>query len=366
PPSRDSMISMEGAQAEVLMPSDGHPGRIESVLSLGHSTNHEGALEDDNLHEDDIVEHLDVIDPQISCVSNLTNAANSILIPPLSFYSRKPCIVLSCPPPLTDVERASHKTHDDNLDRHVEDILSKRQRFRRTMRGVWDFVKTRSQFITAVYGFLVAFWGAAIVLFLARIINLHNSNTQGFWIEVSSQIENGLFTVTGVGLIPWRVRDTYRIYKIWHYKRRTRKLRQEAKLPTLFDEDDLPDPVYDNNYVHVLSDKEQADLHYQQIQFMKSQTWYRPHGTETHRAFPINTALLICSLVDGNSFFQVILCGTMWGLNRFQRPPWSTGILIPASFLCGIMAAVFIWKGGQKTKRCDQVEARLRSALAMD
>jgi len=56
----------------------------------------------------------------------------------------------------------------------------------------------------------------------------------------------------------------------------------------------------------------------------------------------------------------------MWGLNRFQRPAWSTGTLIPASFLCGIMAAVFIWRGGQKTKRTKQVEERLRLVLAMD
>lgn len=51
-------------------------------------------------------------------------------------------------------------------------------------------------------------------------------------------------------------------YKIWHYKRRTRILREKAGLPQLYDVDDLPDPAYDPNYVHVLSDKEQADLHY--------------------------------------------------------------------------------------------------------
>lgn len=49
---------------------------------------------------------------------------------------------------------------------------------------------------------------------------------------------------------------------IWHYKRRTRMLREKAGLPQLYDVDDLPDPAYDPNYVHVLSDKEQNDLHY--------------------------------------------------------------------------------------------------------
>ena len=35
------------------------------------------------------------------------------------------------------------------------------------------------------------FWGAAIVLFLAKIINLHDADKQGFWVEVSSQVVNG-------------------------------------------------------------------------------------------------------------------------------------------------------------------------------
>jgi len=54
----------------------------------------------------------------------------------------------------------------------------------------------------------------------------------------------------------------------------------------------------------------------------------------------------------------------MWGLNRFQRPAWSTAILIPASFLCGIAAAVVIWQGGEKTKRVEEVKERLRAALS--
>jgi hypothetical protein len=73
----------------------------------------------------------------------------------------------------------------------------------------------------------LVFWGAAIVIFLAKIINFHNANTQGFWVEVSSQVETGmlpwsdkclllnypntgLFTLTSIGLIPSRVLDTYR------------------------------------------------------------------------------------------------------------------------------------------------------------
>lgn len=74
----------------------------------------------------------------------------------------------------------------------------------------------------------LVFWGAAIVIFLVKIINFHNANTQGFWVEISSQVETGklslylpmrcssctiakgLFTLTSIGLIPSRALDTYR------------------------------------------------------------------------------------------------------------------------------------------------------------
>ncbi|KAJ3896072.1 hypothetical protein GG344DRAFT_37438 [Lentinula edodes] len=360
------IATLEHSSIDVQVPGEGEngPGLIDSALSL--------AEENVDLvhHHDDVVEHLDVIDPQVATANNLTNAANSILIPPFSFHFRKPVVALS-PPPFPSVESAraaeeqGRPVLEDSLDRHVDDVMRRRDKIRRTLKGVWSFLKTPLGIVTGIYGFLVVFWGAAIVVFLLKIINFHNANTQGFWVEVSSQVVDGLFAVTGIGFIPFRVLDTYRISKIYSYKRRTRELRAKAGLPQLFDEDDLPDPVYDPNYVHVLTDEEQKDLHRQQVKFHHSQTWYKPHGTSTHRAFPIGYALLICCLNDGNSIFQIILCGTMWGLNRFERPAWSTGILIPLGFLCGIGSAVVIALGSAKTKRTAEVEQRLKDALAL-
>ncbi len=70
------------------------------------------------------------------------------------------------------------------------------------------------QIVVSIYGFLVGapflgpldsntdnlslvhlvFWGAGIVLFLAKMINLHNSNTQAFWVELCQQVETGALT----------------------------------------------------------------------------------------------------------------------------------------------------------------------------
>ncbi|KAI0046510.1 hypothetical protein FA95DRAFT_1560062 [Auriscalpium vulgare] len=381
-------VIYEGIQADVAVPvaptSTTHvhrPHRLSHVHEALTSHDSHSQLDDgddeetdveydddewhdpDEHHDFDVVEHLDVIDPQVATVSTLANTANAIFMPQLSFYSRKPVVVL----PGREPDTGSVVTDStDDLDRHVEDVLKRKQNYRRILKGVWAFLKTPVGFLFGIYGFLVVFWGAGIVIFLVKIINVHNKTTQEFWVEVCAQIENGLFCVTGIGLIPWRSVDTYRMYKIYKYKMLTRSLRKKAGLPELYDEDDLPDPMVDPNYVHVLDDKDQADLHHQQKEFAKSQTWYRPHGTETHRAFPINKALLICTLNDGNSIFQCILAGCMWSMNRFRRPAWTTASLIPAAFGCGIAAGVIIWKGGKQTRRTAKIEAALRRALEMD
>lgn len=258
------------------------------------------------------------------------------------------------------------KEHE--LDAHVKHVLlskSQKQKLKGVAKGVWTFVKTPMGMITAVYGFLVAFWGAAIVLFLLGWIPTSSKYRQDVWVEISSQVENGLFTLTGVGLIPWRVIDTYRMFIIWKLQRLTKKLRAERGLPPIDDPNDLPDPRDAQDYVSVLSEKQQAQLRHQQEQFAKSQTWYRPHATATHTAFPISWALGNTLLMDGNSMFQCMLCGCMWGLNWHIRPAWTTGTLIPLSFLCGIGAGVLIWRGSVRTKKRDTVESKLREALGV-
>jgi hypothetical protein len=147
---------------------------------------------------------------------------------------------------------------------------------------------------------------------------------------------------------------------IWTLRQKTHRLRKKQGLPPIEDPNDIEDPKDQEEYVSVLTEKERAKLKYQQEMFAKSQvsdtsycgmvpadsqTWYRPHATSTHRAFPMSWALWNTILMDLNSAFQCILCGCMWGLNQYQRPAWTTGSLIPLGFLSGIGAGVLIWQG---------------------
>jgi hypothetical protein len=68
----------------------------------------------------------------------------SRLRPPLSFYSRKPVVVLPRSGRELDADATSFQTTStDELDRHVHDVLKRRNKFRRVMKGVWDFLRTR-------------------------------------------------------------------------------------------------------------------------------------------------------------------------------------------------------------------------------
>lgn len=77
-------------------------------------------------------------------------------------------------------------------------------------------------------------------------------------------------------------------------------------------------------------------------------------------------ALWICIMNDLNSFFQILLSACMWSMDRYQRPAWTTALELPAAFVAGILAGVFIWWGSKKTRRLKEVSERLRAALAME
>lgn len=53
----------------------------------------------------------------------------------------------------------------------------------------------------------------------------------------------GLFTLTSLLPLPWRMYDSCEIFLIVHYARTTNKRRLARGLPPLRDPNDLPDPI---------------------------------------------------------------------------------------------------------------------------
>ncbi|CDU25994.1 uncharacterized protein SPSC_06165 [Sporisorium scitamineum] len=361
-------------------------------------------------HSAYLVDALEIVDPGVSAAGHLSNIGNSLIFPNIpALYDRR--AVVDLPAQEVDANAASteatlqleegrHPTpaaskddHDDlHLDAYVHELLTKKQKFKRAMQGVWAFLKTPVGVIAGIYGFLVVFGGAALVLFLIGAID--GGKNKDFWVEVFSQFENGLFTIPGVGLIPWRLRDTWRAAWIAYYQHLMWRLRKKQGLPKLADkndvpsmvaakqkakkkrteptdssdEEDQPTPKPELSADAVLSPHQAVHLYALQTAFAESQSWYRPHETFTHHAFSISYALSITILNDLNSLFQCLLCGYMWGYatHYHDRPAWSTGTFMPCSFLAGIGAAVCIWKGGEKSKKKREVEEKLLAAFARD
>lgn len=257
----------------------------------------------------------------------------------------------------------------NELDQHLVKAVRerKRDRVKKLLKGIWAYIRTPIGICVAIYGFLVVFWGAALVIILAGWIPM-KKHTQDVWVEICSQILNGLFTVTGVGFIPWRAMDTYHMFTIAYYSRLIKRRRRmsAAAAPVSSSGIDHRSPTRSSHAAKdveegrasrqanaeepdewLLSPAEEAKLTKSEEAFMKSQTWFRPRETPTHKvrtlhqvahprplelirrnpplllllllqAFPIGMSLAIVLLVDGNSLFQCMLCGCMWGLSEWD------------------------------------------------
>jgi Protein of unknown function (DUF2985) len=142
------------------------------------------------------------------------------------------------------------------------------------------------------------------------------------WIEIDSQILNALFCVTGFGMVPWRFRDLYFLLS-W---RLTHNLKSLHKLEVIHG------------------------------------SWFRgPSGvnsakTETGEIAPLTKTWkmdFVVWMYVWNTFFQCVLSGFMWGMNRFDRPSWSTGLFVVLGFVVAGLGGWMVWRETKKVKKIE-------------
>jgi uncharacterized membrane protein YcjF (UPF0283 family) len=63
--------------------------------------------------------------------------------------------------------------------------------------------------------------------------------------------------------------------------------------------------------------------------------------------------MIWCMIV--NTLAQVGLCGIMWGMNRYDRPSWSTGFLVAIGCIIAMVGGLVMWLEGRKVKRIEGV-----------
>jgi hypothetical protein len=402
--------------------------------------------------DSNMVDVLDVVDPEISTLTTLTNMQNSLVIPNLGrWLSRRPIFsvtpqeaqevrdvrdaeaerVTKVPTQLPDSpkrpevesqedgEPRQELTHTSTisstmveghyavlprgkrlsgwspgekheLDDHVRHMLhSKRSKFKRSMKGFLQYIKKRKStgtffftsfltfialgFFVTLYAILITLFGLIWVLFLIGWINVGGKKL--YTVNVIDTILVVLFNIMGVGLAPFRAWDTYNAVPIVWYHFKTWRERRKQKLPKLENLNDLPtlreedvgaDKDREEGKWIVLTEKQQEDLSKHQTRYANSHTFYKPHETTTHYAFPILFLIAIQILVDLHSMFQIALGGVTYGINYHKRPFKTTTALLCCSITCNITAGVLISIGDHRTRKKEVIEQMYRQELTTE
>ncbi|KAI1747070.1 hypothetical protein F4782DRAFT_452054 [Xylaria castorea] len=356
----------------------------------------------------ELADVLDVIDPEVSTLNNVTNIQNSLFIPSLGrFINRRPTYNLTrapgrhdlgtgpttIGPPRDGFQQGPHVEDQDyefnfnhailpdgvslqgwtkeemaELNDHVRHMLhSRRNKFKRTMQAFGKYVQKPLGLFVTVYATLLTLFGLAWVLFLIGWIYV--GNKQLYIINIIDYVLVALFALVGDGLIPFRLVDTYHMLFISHYHRKTWKLRKRLQMAKLRDKNDLPtDPELEaaRDEVSVLNEIEQATLVHHQNKFAKSHTFYRPHETKTHYAFPQSFLVAIVLLLDMHSALQVSLGATTWGIDWRTRNPAITATILSISITVNITAGILISVGGRRTRKKEVVERMFRQDLTRE
>ena len=160
---------------------------------------------------------------------------------------------------------------------------------------------------------------------------------------------------------------------IAHYHHLTWRLRRERALPKLRNENDLPTQFtgnvdvelgsQDKHETAVLTPKQQEKLRYHQNKFAKSHSFYKPHETITHTAFPLRLLVAVVVLLDFHSCFQIALGACTWGINYHVRPQALTAVILVLSISCNIAAGITITVGDRKTRKKEVIKRLSRQAL---
>lgn len=264
------------------------------------------------------------------------------------------------------------------LNDYVRHMLhSRRSKIKQRFKGFIKYCSRPLGFFITLYATLITLFGLAWVLFLIGWIYV--GERQVYAINVIDNVLVALFAIMGDGLAPFRAIDTYHMIFVAHYHRKTWKMRQKLLLPNLKDHNDLPLDVHKvsepsdleagpqypqkDEFIPVLSDAEQAKLVHHQSKLAKSHTFYKPHETETHNAFPLRLLVAIVVLLDLHSCLQITLGSYTWSKDYDHRLAAVTTTVLCLSITANSTAGLLITIGDRRTRKKDVLERLMKEEL---
>lgn len=282
------------------------------------------------------------------------------------------------------------------------------------LKGFWRWFITPFGFLVTLYGLNVVAWGGMLFLLLCNAspamchapiptpenrqkmspaaaldlpgpyyFNCNDINSpRRIWIEIDSQILNALFCVTGFGLVPWRFRDLYYILRYRFASARKQGLEGKMyglrvlagihrgwfRLPgsETLDTTDMQDYMrrLEKGNSSSPTSSTGADLESNAlgspghdirvpVPLSKAPTYPMTSVRAPPTKIWLMDFFIWCQV--WNTFFQCCLCGFMWGQDRYDRPPWSTGLFVALACIIAGVGGVVSYVEGRKVKRVEGV-----------
>ncbi|KAI8634808.1 hypothetical protein F5Y19DRAFT_410283 [Xylariaceae sp. FL1651] len=247
---------------------------------------------------------------------------------------------------------------------HFPPKYSMKDQLRISILAFWDFYNTGFGFFLTIYGLLIVGWGAMIFLLLVNAVpgmcwvNGHFdcndiNSPRRIWIENDSQILTALFSVTGFGLAPWRIRD---LYYLLRYRMRgdQKALRTLAGVHRgwfrLEGSDHLPPNLGPKNI-------EETTMPYN-VDSVPYPLETIPDPPLTGIRSPPSELWRLDFIVWLNIWHTILmgfLAGFMWALSRYDRPAWTTGLFVALTLIASTSAGIMEALQGRKVKTVEGV-----------
>ncbi|KAL2846894.1 hypothetical protein BJY01DRAFT_247084 [Aspergillus pseudoustus] len=218
----------------------------------------------------------------------------------------------------------------------------------------WHWITTPKGFFITIYGLNVVAWGGMLFLLICNAApamchpscnNLYSSRR--IWIEITSQILNGLFCVTGFGLAPWRFRDLY-WWCCWRLAGRDREksLAGIARLASIH-QAWYRSPIVVVGCVGCVGDcgcEQNKPATTEGLDLSINGARVAPATATWKMDF-----VVWCNM--WNTIFQGCLAGCMWGMNRFNRPSWTTGLFVALACVVAGAAGYMVFRETRRVAR---------------
>lgn len=245
---------------------------------------------------------------------------------------------------------------------HFPPSYPKREAFKHGTMAFLRYSITPVGFCVVLYGLNVVAWGGMLFLLLCNAspamcypdCNDINSPRRK-WVEYDSQVLTALFSLTGFGLAPWRFRDLYYLMK-YRLQGRHDGLRRLAgihrdwfRMPGT---EELPLDVGPGNVEEQLR---AGAVQEAVVPVPPSKIAEAPLTGVRAPATKVWKMDFMIWMMVWNTLFQCVLSGVMWGMNRYDRPSWSTGLFVALGCIVAAVGGLVMFFEGKKVKSIEGV-----------